>query len=75
VPHREIAPLLQEGFVALAADCDDPEDEVLELARRLEDAHMLPFVIFADAEGSFLGGSSGAIDPMRFKRTLEELRG
>lgn len=73
VPHPEIAPLLQQGFVALASDCDDPEDEVVALAQNLEDAYMLPFVVFADAEGTFLGGSSGAVNPITFKRTLETL--
>ena len=74
VPHPEIAPLLREGFVAVASDCDDPEDEVLALAEQLEDAYMLPFVLFADGEGRFLGGSSGAVNPITFKRQLEQLR-
>ena len=30
VPRPEIAALLRAGFVALAADCDDPEPEVEE---------------------------------------------
>ena len=74
VPHPEIAPLLREGFVAVASDCDDPEDEVLALAGELEEAYMLPFVIFADAQGRFLGGTSGAVNPVSFKRLLEKLR-
>ena len=74
VPHAQIAPLLREGFVAVASDCDDPEDEVLALAEKLEDATMLPFVLFTDAEGCFLAGSSGAVDPVSFKRQLETLR-
>jgi hypothetical protein len=73
VPHPEIAPLLQRGFVALASDCDDAEDEVIALAQQLEDAYMLPFVVFADAQGRFLAGSSGAVNPVGFKRTLEGL--
>jgi thioredoxin-related protein len=73
VPHPQIAPLLQQGFVALASDCDDPEEEVLALAQNLEDAYMLPFVVFADAQGNFLSGSSGALNPVGFKRTLESL--
>ena len=44
-----MAPLLKEHFVALASDCDNPEDEVVALAQKLEDAMMLPFIIFADA--------------------------
>ena len=73
VPHPQIAPLLQQGFVALASDCDDPEEEVIALARNLEDAYMLPFVVFADAEGRFLAGSSGAVNPVAFQRTLQNL--
>lgn len=73
VPHPQIAPLLQQGFVALASDCDDPEEDVIELARHLEDAYMLPFVVFADADGRFLSGSSGAVNPVSFQRTLQGL--
>lgn len=73
MPHPAIAPLLREKFVALASDCDDPEAEVVALAERLEDASMLPFVIFADARGGFLAGSSGAVNPLSFKKTLESL--
>ena len=75
VPHAQIAPLLQAGFVALAADCDDLEEGVLALAQNLEDAYMLPFVVFADAQGRFLNGSSGAVNPVAFKRSLEALKG
>ena len=49
--------------MALAADCDDPEEEVVELARKIEDAYMLPFVMVADAEGNYLGGASGMQTP------------
>jgi glycine/D-amino acid oxidase-like deaminating enzyme len=73
VPRPDVAPLLRARFVALAADADDCEPEVIELAARLEDAEMLPFVLFADAQGRFLDGSSGAVDPKRFVQTLERL--
>jgi hypothetical protein len=73
VPHPEIAPLLQKHFVALASDCDDAEHEVEVLAGHLEDAYMLPFVLFADSDGKFLDGMSGAINPLYLKRTLEKL--
>ena len=63
MPRPDIAPVLQEGFVALAADCDDPEEEVVDLAQRLEDAYMLPFVIVADSNGQFVGGASGMQTP------------
>ena len=73
VPRPDVAPLLQQHFVALASDADDTEEEVLELARRLEDAMMLPFVIFVDADGRFLAGSSGSVNPAALKSTLERL--
>ena len=73
VPRQEIAPLLQKHFVALASDADDTEDAVIRLAYNLEDAMMLPFVIFADADGKFLAGSSGFVNPATFKTTLEKL--
>lgn len=74
VPSPGVAPLLQEHFVALASDCDAPEAAVLDLAmNHLADAMMLPFVLFTDAEGNFLGGSHGALDPGRFQQSLESL--
>ena len=73
VPRPDVAPLLKDHFVALAGDADDAEDAVIDLAQNLEDAMMLPFVIFADAQGRFLGGSSGAVEPKAFARTLAEL--
>ena len=73
VPRPDVAPLLRAGFVALASDADDPEEAVLRLAYRLEDAMMLPFVIFADAEGRVLEGSSGFVNPATFRATLEKL--
>jgi len=78
VPHPPIAALLREHFVALASDCDEAETEVEQLAARLEDAQMLPFVLFADAQGKFLEGSSGPVNPARFEavlRRLSEARG
>ena len=73
VPRADVAPLLKEHFVALAADADECEPAVVALAMKLEDAEMLPFVLFADSEGRFLEGSSGAVDPKRFVQTLQRL--
>ena len=73
VPRPDVAPLLQQHFVALAADADDTEDEVVALAQKLEDAYMLPFVIFTDSDGRFLTGSSGMVNPAAFAKTLQEL--
>ena len=74
VPQASVAKLLKERFVALASDIDDPEEPVLALAmEHLQDAMMLPFVLFTDAEGNFLAGGHGAVDPARFQKTLEGL--
>lgn len=74
VPHPSIAPLLQQSFVALAADCDDPEAAVIELAEQhLSDATMLPFVMFTDGQGRYLDGLAGAVDPVDFLARLERL--
>ena len=69
----EVRELVDEHYVVLASDCDDPEDEVFDLAHKLEDAMMLPFVLIVDAQGQFIEGSSGAQDPATLKRTLERL--
>ncbi len=73
VPRPDVAPLLQQHFIALASDCDDAEDEVLHLAGMLEDAQMLPFVLFTDASGRFLEGSSGGVMPATLAKTLQRL--
>ena len=71
VPHAQVAPILQKQFVALAADCDDPEDAVSALSEQLPDAMMLPFAIFTDAQGRFLLGSEGVQSASSFKLLLE----
>ncbi len=75
VPHPQIAPLLQTHFVARAADADAAEDAVVQLAMKLDGAMMLPFVIFADAEGEFLDGYSGTTTPPYFLKTIQKLTG
>ncbi|MBL8863102.1 MAG: thioredoxin family protein [Planctomycetes bacterium] len=75
VPRPDVAPLLQAHFVALAADADDTESEVEELALNLEDAMMLPFVLFADADGRFVDGLSGGVNPALFAATLKRIAG
>jgi len=75
VPRPEVAAILQEHFVALSADADDTEVEVEDLAMNLEDAMMLPFVLFADADGNFLEGSSGAQNPVAFVAALKRVAG
>ena len=73
VPHAEVAPILQQQFVALASDCDDPEDSVSALAEQLPDAMMLPFAIFADAQGRYIAGGEGAQSASGFKALLERV--
>ena len=76
MPQPRVAALLRERFVALASDVDDPEAEVLDLAmQHLQDAMMLPFVLFTDGEGRFLAGSHGAVHPEGFLGTLQGLVG
>lgn len=65
--------MLQENFVGLAADADAAEDAVIQLAMKIEDGMMLPFVIFADAEGVFLDGYSGTATPPFFLKTIQKL--
>jgi len=72
VPRPDIAPLLQQHYVALAGDPDLPEAEVHRLIFKLRNASMLPFVIVADSKGHFLEGMSGVSDPARIKALLEK---
>jgi len=73
IPRPDVGPHLREHYVALAADADDAEPEVEELAAQLDGAMMLPFVIFADADGRFLDGYSGVVTPPFLVRKLREL--
>lgn len=75
VPHPEVAALLNSHFVALASDCDDPEDEILALAEHMPDAMSLPFVILADAQGRFLAGSEGAQSASSLRDLLQRVAG
>ncbi len=61
--------------MGLAADADAAEEEVVQLAMKLEGAMMLPFVIFTDAEGNFEQGYSGAATPPQFLETIQKLVG
>ena len=74
LPAPEVAPILRDGFVALAANADDPEAEVHKLSFKLKQATLLPFVLVADPEGAFLAGHSGAIEPDDLARLLLECR-
>ncbi|MCB9897688.1 MAG: thioredoxin family protein [Planctomycetes bacterium] len=76
VPQPAPSRMLKEHFVALASDADDPEPEIIELvSEHLADGMMLPFVLFVDADGRFLGGSHGALRPDVFLSMLESAAG
>jgi hypothetical protein len=71
IPQAEVASLLQKHFVALSSDIDAPEAELIDLAAtNMPDAMMLPFVLLLDAEGQFLAGSHGSVQPKRFLEAL-----
>lgn len=72
IPRPDIATLLRQHYVALAADADLPEAEVHRLLFKLRNASMLPIVIVTDADGQFLEGLSGVSDPARIRALLEK---
>ncbi len=74
VPMEGVARVLKEHYVALASDADAPEHPVIDLAmENMQDAMMLPFVLFVDGDGKFLGGSHGAVAPDTFLEKIESL--
>lgn len=75
VPRPDVAPILQAHFVALASDADDTESEVEDVAMELEDATMLPFVLFVDGDGKFVDGMSGFVNPVLFASTCKRIAG
>ena len=75
LPRPDVAPRLQEGYVVLAADADEPDPDVHKLLFKLKNASMLPIVLVADAEGNFLAGGAGGIDAKRLNGILDEAEG
>jgi hypothetical protein len=73
VPRPDVAPLLQEHFVALAADADETEEDVMRHAGHLEDAYMLPFVMFVGPDGQYVDGYSGPTNPVSFVARLKRI--
>lgn len=71
LPRPDVAPLLQERFVALAGDVDDPEPAVHRLVFRIPNATILPFVLVADPDGNYLAGAAGPQEPAAFRALLE----
>ena len=72
IPRPDVAPMLQNGFIALAADADADDPDILQVAMQVPDAMMLPFVIITDADGTYLDGYSGVVTPPYLKKTLEK---
>lgn len=74
LPQPSIAKTLKKDFVALSADIDELEDPLRDLLlENMPDAMMLPFVVITDAEGSWLSGSHGALQPADLEKTLAGL--
>ena len=62
IPRPEVHAYLNEHFVSLADDCDEMAPQVLALGQKhMPAARMLPFIMVTDADGNWLGGSSGAV--------------
>jgi hypothetical protein len=68
-----VAARLGAHFVGVAADADGADPRILKLAMQLEDAAMLPFVIFTDESGAFKTGYSGVGTAPRLVRALDDL--
>ena len=46
---------------------------MIELAKQIENAMMLPFVLFADEDGGFLAGYAGTSSAPYLVKTIEKL--
>ena len=73
IPHPKVATRLAAHFVGVAADADGDDQRVLALAMKIEDASMLPFVIFTDDQGKFQTGYAGVGTAPRMVRALDDL--
>ena len=61
IPQEAVKARLNESFVAVAIDCDQPDPEVQQLgALHMPSARSLSFVFYTDADGQFLHGTSGS---------------
>jgi len=72
VPRPDLAPRLQERFVALAADVDGDEPEIDALLEELGGASMLPIVLFATPAGRLLSGRAGSQTPEGLNQLLDK---
>ncbi|MFT7463073.1 MAG: hypothetical protein ACI9EF_001415 [Pseudohongiellaceae bacterium] len=58
----------------MASDCDAPEAPLIDLvSENMVGASMLPFVLFADSDGQWINGISGAISPAQLQKQLESM--
>ncbi len=70
LPRPDIAPLLDAHFVLLAGDADLPQPEVHKLLFALKNATMLPILVIAEPDGTFVTGASGPQDPAQLQALL-----
>lgn len=61
LPAADVRAEIDQHFVLLASDCDDPEQEIVRIgAEHMSHARSLPFVLYLDGEGEFVFGTQGA---------------
>jgi uncharacterized protein YyaL (SSP411 family) len=71
IPDPDCAPLLQEHFVCLSVDVENPDSELMEIGtQHMPYATMLPFCFYLNPEGAFLHGSTGRLDKQVFTADL-----
>jgi hypothetical protein len=64
--------MLREHFVSVALDCDRvPEDLRRRALEHLPHLRALPFIFLVDAEGRWLGGSTGSTTSEALKRLID----
>jgi thioredoxin-related protein len=61
LPAADVRAEIESHFVLLASDCDAPEKEIVRIGQaHMAHARSLPFVLYLDADGRFVHGSTGA---------------
>ncbi|MCC6750059.1 MAG: thioredoxin family protein [Deltaproteobacteria bacterium] len=74
IPQEAVKARLNESFIAVAADCDEPDPALLELWRHhMPWARSLPFVFYVDENGAFLHGTTGSRSASELLGDLEEV--
>lgn len=60
LPAPDVRAEIDQHFVLLASDCDDPEQEIVRIgAEHMSHARSLPFVLYLNGEGEFVFGTQG----------------